>query len=177
MGRHKEVLIEKSASSQNTRNHKELETRQNQGLIIMAEERVYTIPLREAYKKAHVKRVPYAVRLVRSYLKTHMKVETVKIGEKLNEQMWSRCISKPPRRVRVKAVKEGKIVKAELMGFDYKEFKAKPKTERKDAKEKLMERLGPKAIQKEEEEKKIEGIAEKPAEAPKIEKHEVGEGK
>jgi large subunit ribosomal protein L31e len=142
-----------------------------------SEERIYTIPLRKAYGKAHNRRVPYAVRLVKSYLKTHMKAETVKIGDKLNEEMWSRSISKPPRRIRVKAVKEGNVVKAELMGFDYKEFKATPKKERKDVKEKLMERLGPKAAQKEEEEKKIEGTAEKPAAAQREERHEVGEGK
>jgi large subunit ribosomal protein L31e len=137
------------------------------------EERIYTIPLREAFKKAHNKRAPYAVRLVRSYLKTHMKADEVKIGSKLNAEVWSRSISKPPRRVRVKAIKEGNVVKAELMGFDYIEFKAKPKTERKDAKEKLMERLGPKAIQKEEEEKKIEGEVGQPEKAPVQEKHAV----
>ena len=139
------------------------------------EERIYTIPLRDAYKKAHNKRVPYAVRLVRSYLKTHMKADEVKLGAKLNAEMWSRSISKPPRRVRVKAIKDGKTVKAELMGFDYVDFKAKPKAERKDMKEKLMERLGPKAIQKEEEDKKLEGTGEKPATVKPVEKHEVGE--
>ncbi len=139
------------------------------------EERIYTIPLRDAYKKAHNKRVPYAVRLVRSYLKTHMKADEVKLGAKLNAEMWSRSISKPPRRVRVKAIKDGKIVKAELMGFDYVDFKAKPKAERKDMKEKLMERLGPKAVKKEEEDKKIEGTGEKPAEVRPTERHEVGE--
>ena len=141
-----------------------------------AEEKIYTIPLRKAYGKSHNRRVPYAVRLVKSYLKTHMKAEIVKIGDKLNEEMWSRSISKPPRRVRVKAVKEGNTVKVELMGFDYNEFKSTPKKEHKDMKEKLMERLGPKAAQKEEEEKKIEGSAGTPEKAKRVEQHEVGEG-
>ena len=143
----------------------------------MADEKIYTIPLRDAFKKTKKKRVPYAARLVRSFLKTHTKAETVKIGPKLNAELWSRSISKPPRRVRVKAVKEGSVVKAELLGFDYVDFKAKPKVEKKDMKERLMERLGPKALKKEEEEKKIEGTAEKPAAAQHAEKHEVGESR
>jgi large subunit ribosomal protein L31e len=143
----------------------------------MADERIYTIPLREAFKKARGRRAPYAMRLIRSYLKTHMKAEEVKLGSKLNAEVWSRSISKPPRRVRVKAVREGKLVKAELMGFEYVDFKAVPKSEKKGAKEKLMERLGPKAAQKEEEEKKIEGTAEKPAAAQHEQKHEVGENR
>jgi len=41
----------------------------------------------------------------------------------------------------------------ELLGFEYKEFRAAQKTERKGMKDKLLERLGPKALQKAEEEK------------------------
>ena len=138
-------------------------------------EKIFTIPLREAYKKAEENRVPYAARLVRSYLKTHMKADEVKLGSKLNEELWGRSISRPPRKIRVKAFMEDGIVKAELMGHDYVDFKAKPKQERKDMKEKLMERLGPKALKKEEEDKKIEGGAHKTEKAQNIEKHEVGE--
>ena len=35
-----------------------------------AGEKVYTIPLGDAYKKAEGKRVPYAMRLVRKFLET-----------------------------------------------------------------------------------------------------------
>jgi large subunit ribosomal protein L31e len=128
-------------------------------------EKIFTIPLREAYKKASDKRVPYAARYVRDYLQMHTKAESVKMGAKLNEALWSRGIRKPPRSVRVKAVVDGGVAKAELVGFEYQEFKAKAKKERKGAKERLLERLGPKAIQKEAEEKKIEGKEEIKAEA------------
>ena len=124
-------------------------------------ERIYTIPISEAYKKAERRRAPYAVRLVKNFLRTHTKAEEIKLGAELNKEIWARGIKRPPKKVRVKAVKEGNVVKAELMGFEYKDFKAKPKTERKGMKEKLMSRLGPKAIKKEEEEKVVEGRAEK----------------
>ncbi len=123
----------------------------------MPEEKIYTVPLREAYKKARAKRAPYAARAVKAYIKTHAKVETVKMGSHLNEVLWVRSIKKPPRKVRVKVVKDGDIAKAELVGFEYTEFKARPKTEKKGMRERLTERLGPKAQQKEEIEKKIEG--------------------
>ena len=120
-------------------------------------EKIITVPLREAYKKSYRKRTPYAARYVRSFLATHTKADTVKMGTELNKALWSRGRSRPPRSVRVKAVTEGKETKAELVGYEYREFSAKARAERKGAKEKLMERLGPKALQKEAEEKKIEG--------------------
>ncbi len=127
----------------------------------MADEKIYTIPLRNAYNKAHKKRVPYAERLVESFIRTHAKVENVKIGSRLNEELWKRGIEKPPRKVRVKSVVSDGIAKIELMGYDYKEFKAAPKKDAKDMKERLMERMGQKAAKKEEMEKAIEGKKEK----------------
>ncbi|MBI4170184.1 MAG: 60S ribosomal protein L31 [Candidatus Aenigmarchaeota archaeon] len=120
-------------------------------------EKIYNIKLTEAYKKAIRRRSPYAVRLVKDHVKKHSKAKEVKIGAKLNETIWQRGIKKPARSVRVNVVRDGDVAKVELMGFEYKEFKAKAKKERVGMKEKLLERLGPKALKKEEEEKKIEG--------------------
>ncbi|MBI2579714.1 MAG: 50S ribosomal protein L31e [Candidatus Aenigmarchaeota archaeon] len=125
-------------------------------------EKIYTIPLRDAYRKAHKKRTPHAVKLIEKFLKTHTKADTIKLGSRLNEEMWRRGIEKPPRRVRVKVIVSEKTAKAELMGHDYTEFKAAKKKEKKDIKEKLMERMSQKAAKKEELEKQIEGKKEKP---------------
>ncbi len=139
----------------------------------MTEEKIFTIPLREAYKKSVRKRSPYAMRLVRSFLKTHTKAETVKLGQELNKAIWARGRARPARKVRVKAIKDGVVVKAELIGFEYKDFKAVPKKEKKSTKEKLMERLGPKAMKKEEEEKAAEGKKEESKAEQKEEKKEA----
>ena len=128
-------------------------------------EKIYTINLTEAYKKALRRRSPYAVRIVKDYVKTHTKATEVKIGSKLNENIWARGIKRPARSVRVNVVRDGDVAKVELMGFEYKDFKAKAKKEKQGMKEKLLERLGPKALKKEEEEKKIEGVQEKKEEA------------
>ena len=132
----------------------------------MAEEKIFNVPLREAYKKTKVHRAPYASSLLRAYIKKHMKADEVKMGRRLNNELWAKGTKKPPHSIRVKAVMEGKVAKAELLGFDYEEFKAAPKKESKGMKEKLMERLGPKALQKQEEEK----MADKGKTAEEIQK-------
>ncbi|MFH0832294.1 MAG: 50S ribosomal protein L31e [Candidatus Aenigmatarchaeota archaeon] len=143
-------------------------------IVKKSEEKIFTIPLRKAFRKAEKKRVPYSIRLIQDYLKRHAKVEEVKLGKNLNDEIWKRGITHPPRRVRVTVIKDGTTAKAELFGHSYAEFKAQPAKERKGMKEKLMERLGPKAAKKEEEEKATKG-EKKPEEAQKIEQHKVEE--
>lgn len=138
----------------------------------MVEEKIYNIPLGDAYKKARLKRAGYAVRLLKKYLKTHTKADEIKLGKNLNEKIWKRSIEKPAKFVRVKVVIDAGVAKAELLGFEYVDFKAKPKSDKKGMKEKLMERLGPKAVKKEEEEKVIEGKDSLPA-PQHVEKHSI----
>lgn len=144
----------------------------------MAEEKerelVYTIPLREAYKKSIRKRTPYAARAIRAFLLQHTKAETVKLGKHLNEVVWERGRKKPPRRVRVKVVRDGSVAKAELFGFVYEDFKPLPKQEKKGMRERLAERLGPKAAKKQEEEQLAEGKKE-PEKAVKVEEQQMAE--
>jgi len=120
--------------------------------------KIFTVPLRKAFRKSRKKRVPYAVKLIKEFIKRHMKVkegEEIKIGKHLNEKLWERGIEKPPRRVRVHVVKVGNEYRVELLGYKYEEFKP-VKVEEKGFAEKLAARLGPKALKKAEEEKMIE---------------------
>lgn len=143
----------------------------------MAEEKIYTIPLSEAIKKARVHRARYATEAVRSYLRVHTKKKNVKLGDALNKEIWKRGTQKPPRSVRVKAVVDGDTVKAELFGHDYKEFKAISVAKKEKMIDKLRARMSAKEQQTLETEKKIEG--EKPKheeakpEAPATEPKEV----
>jgi large subunit ribosomal protein L31e len=83
----------------------------------IVEERIYTIPLRRAWIAPRKKRAPRAMRIVKSYVQRHMKVEPEVKGEEeeegrlvvsneVNERLWSRGIEKPPRNIRVRAVKD-----------------------------------------------------------------------
>ena len=70
----------------------------------VSSERVYVIPLRDAYRAPRKKRAKVAVRLVREFVERHLKAKYIKVSPKLNELIWSRSSEKPPRRVRVRVV-------------------------------------------------------------------------
>jgi len=71
----------------------------------IAEERIYTIPLRRAWISPRTKRTPKTVRLIKGFIQRHMKPEAIVISNEVNERVWKRGIEKPPRRIRVRAVK------------------------------------------------------------------------
>jgi large subunit ribosomal protein L31e len=83
-------------------------------------EREYIIPLRHRWKIVpRYKRTNKAVKTVKEFLARHMKVRDrdlnkIKIDKYLNEVLWQRGIKKPLSKVKVRAVKEGNIVRAEL---------------------------------------------------------------
>ncbi|MBI2079941.1 50S ribosomal protein L31e [Candidatus Micrarchaeota archaeon] len=70
-------------------------------------ERLYTIPLRGAYDYKRNKRAIRAIDNIKEFIARHMKANLVKVSNALNASIWSRGISKPPRKVKVKAVKDG----------------------------------------------------------------------
>jgi large subunit ribosomal protein L31e len=81
--------------------------------IEVVEERIYTIPLRHAWVVTpRGKRAPRAVRDVRDFVARHMKAEEIAISNEVNSVIWGRGINKPPRKVKIRAVKdkEGKVV-------------------------------------------------------------------
>ncbi|WP_225876045.1 50S ribosomal protein L31e [Infirmifilum lucidum] len=77
-----------------------------------------TIPLRDAFRAPRKKRAKVAVRLVKEWVARHFHVSgAIKVGNKLNELLWSKSIEKPPRRVTVSVrvnVEEGEVVEAEV---------------------------------------------------------------
>jgi len=81
--------------------------------IEVVEERIYTIPLRHAWVVTpRGQRAPRAARDVRDFVARHMKAEEVAISNEVNEVLWQRGINKPPRKIKIRAVKdkEGKVV-------------------------------------------------------------------
>jgi large subunit ribosomal protein L31e len=140
-------------------------------------ERLYTIPLRgEALKSPRVKRANRAVKTIQSFLQRHMKSDTVKVSQKVNEAVWLRGIHKPPQKIKLKARKEEGIVYAMLPDetFEVKKKEEKPKSAEgapKSALQKKAEEISEK-LKKEKEAK-----ASKPAETgePKEEPAEKSE--
>jgi large subunit ribosomal protein L31e len=72
----------------------------------IVEERVYTIPLKKAWIAPIKKRVPRGVRLIRSFVEKHMKVENPIITPEVNEYLWKRGVEGLPRRVRVRITRD-----------------------------------------------------------------------
>jgi len=69
-------------------------------------ERVYTVPLSRAWITARHKRTKRAVNILREFAERHMKSSEIKIDTELNEQIWRRGITSPPRRITVKMSKD-----------------------------------------------------------------------
>ena len=84
-------------------------------------EREYVIPLREKVRAVpRYKRTPKAVKTIKEFLVRHMRVrdrdlKKVKIDKHLNELLWFRGIKRPPHKIKVKAIKEGEIVRVEAV--------------------------------------------------------------
>ncbi len=79
------------------------------------EERIYIIPLRDVSRSPRWKRCNTAVKDIRKFLGKHMKSDDVKLDRTINEKVWEHGSEKPPRKIRVRAMKlEDGQVQAEL---------------------------------------------------------------
>ncbi len=149
-------------------------------------EREYVIPLRDAWKKVpRYKRAAKAIRTIKEFLVKHMKIydrdlKKIKIDKYLNEFVWFRGIKKPPYKIKVRAIRDGEIVKVELAELP---AKLKFKKLREEKIEKASEEKGKrkKAEKKKEESKEEikkeeskEEIVKENAEEQKSEKKEGG---
>ncbi len=80
-------------------------------------EREYVIPLRREWTKVpNYKRTAKSIKAIKEFIAKHMKVtnrdvNNVRIDSYLNNEIWFRGAGTPPARVRVKAIKEGDIVR------------------------------------------------------------------
>ena len=102
----------------------------------MADEKQFTIPLRKEFSKApSYKRSEKAIKAIREFIEKHMKTDDVKIGKNLNLKIFERGRKNPPPRIKVKAVKEEKLVRVELPEFPF-ETKVEKKEKKKETKEK-----------------------------------------
>ncbi|MCA9488036.1 MAG: 60S ribosomal protein L31 [Nanoarchaeota archaeon] len=167
-------------------------------------EREYVIPLREKCRSVpRYKKTPKAVKTVKQFLVRHMQIRDrdlnkIKIDPLLNEMLWFKGIKNPPHKIKVKAIKDGDIVKVEAVELmknlefkkkrlDKRETKAKEVLEsKKSMMQKAKEQMqAPKEkkedkdadgvddkVEEKEKQKSVEAAAEKQAkEQAKKEKH------
>jgi len=130
-------------------------------------ERIYTIPLADAFEYIRTKRCRRAVKIVRAFALRHMKAEEAKISEGVNSLIFRDGMQKPPRRLKVRIVKDEEgTAKVWLIGEQESiAALAEKKKQEDEAKKKAQE-----AAKKEKEPKKAESKQEgaaKPSEGKK----------
>lgn len=64
-------------------------------------ERIYTVPLRDAYEASRRRRAKRAINILKEFAQRHMKAEDIRISEGVNQLIWSRSAERPPRRIKV----------------------------------------------------------------------------
>ena len=68
--------------------------------------RVYTINLGKAWITPRYRRTDRVINIVMDFAKRNMGTDEIKLDQDLNRHIWSRGKTNPPRRVRVRMVKD-----------------------------------------------------------------------
>jgi len=141
----------------------------------MTDEKIFTIPLRKAWRSSRNKRANKAIIIIHDFLKRHMKGDVVKIGQGINEEVWKSSRQNPPRRIRVHAIKENDIVYAEILGKEIKKASKEELTKKQEKKKAKLEKIKEERKERrkmsikeeieQEEGKKVE-VKERPSEVP-----------
>lgn len=72
----------------------------------IVDERIYTVPFRRVYwARSRHNRAKREVRVLREFVRRHMKPEGLLIQPEVNERIWARGIQRPPRKLRIRATK------------------------------------------------------------------------
>jgi large subunit ribosomal protein L31e len=72
----------------------------------ISEERILVVNMKQLVRVPRTQRAPRASRLLQSIIARVTKANEVKISNEVNEILWSRGIEKPPRKIKVKLVKD-----------------------------------------------------------------------
>ena len=147
-------------------------------------EREYIIPLRRRWMNVpQYERTSKAIKTIKIFIAKHMKVQDrdvskVKLDVYFNNELWFKGRANPPNKIKVKATKEGDIVKVDFVQIpDYVKFlKARHEKRHKpsDKKETSKAVKEEKKAEKTEDEKKAEkeketAVAESSAKQAKME--------
>ncbi len=96
------------AASSEKKEEKKVEKKAEPVVREVVLERVYNVPLVEAYKKTHYKRADFALNLLREFAARHMSAEkeNVRISTAINEAIRARGSRRPLKMVKVRLTKD-----------------------------------------------------------------------
>ena len=74
----------------------------------MSEEntRIYTVNLAKAWDTPKYRRTDRVINIIKEFTRRHMQTNKVKIDQDLNRHIWSRGKKNPPRKIRLRMIKE-----------------------------------------------------------------------
>lgn len=127
--------------------------------------RVYTINLGKAWLTPEHKRTDRVVNIIREFAEKHMKSSEIKLDQDLNRQVWARGKTNPPRKVRVKMVKDEDDIVTVSLYEEPAESAPALAPETPAAEEKSAEAKETPAEAASEESTKVETKSEEPAKA------------
>ncbi len=68
--------------------------------------RIYTVNLAKAWDTPRYRRTDRVINIIKEFTQRHMQTDKVKIDQDLNRHIWSRGKKNPPRKIRLRMVKE-----------------------------------------------------------------------
>ena len=68
--------------------------------------RVYTVNLAKAWDTPKYRRTDRVINIIKEFTQRHMQTNKVKIDQDLNRHIWSRGKKNPPRKIRLRMIKE-----------------------------------------------------------------------
>jgi len=126
--------------------------------------RIYTVNLSKAWDTPKYRRTDRVINIIKEFTQRHMQTDKVKIDQDLNRHIWSRGKKNPPRKIRLRMVKEDDDT---VVVSSYIEEK-RTETESEDISEELVEKQVEK--QKEDKVELEEELVEKQVEKQKEDK-------
>lgn len=68
--------------------------------------RIYTVNLSKAWDTPKYRRTDRVINIIKEFTQRHMQTDKVKIDQDLNRHIWVRGKTNPPRKIRLRMIKE-----------------------------------------------------------------------
>lgn len=121
-------------------------------------ERIYTVPLKEAWNAQRYRRSEKAMMVLKAFALRHMKATAITVDTSVNEAIWARGIKSPPHKIRVRMTKndEGAVTITMAESEPKVETKEEAKHDKVEPKQEPVEGAKPEEITEEKIEPTVE---------------------
>jgi large subunit ribosomal protein L31e len=140
--------------------------------------RIYTVNLAKAWDTPKYRRTDRVINIIKEFTRRHMQTNKVKIDQDLNRHIWSRGKKNPPRKIRLRMIKEdddtvvvssfieekGSELSEESVEVEEPEMQEEKKVEKVEKEPEMQEEKKVEKVEKEpemQEEKKVEKVEKK----------------